>query len=225
MKTDERYRLSFDKDGAVRLLRCRMPTRMIPHFASAIECDCLGCHGERSQSGADANHEAPRLPPLPPLAEGASLDPSEVVKRDEPVLELFADSYLAPLLPMARSQTWEIRRGAITSLARLSDDHLRAAVSALRNLQGQSVLVDVLQYCSSPLCTSVEKREAIMGLCNLLGHKHSQSELRAENLFDGVLNLMRECQTDTSVKIMTWLTVDAVGGLAADVGVVGSVVA
>ena len=123
----------------------------IPHFASSIECDCLGCHGERNTGGeADRGLDTPRLPPLPPLAEGACLDPAEALKRDEPVLIMFADSYLAPLLPMSRSQTWEIRRGAITSLARLSDDHLRAAVAALRNLQGRSVLVDILQVAEIP---------------------------------------------------------------------------
>ena len=102
--------------------------------------------------------------------------------RDKPVLTMFAGSYLAPLLPMTRSTTWEIRRGAITSLARLSDDHLRAAVAALRSFKGRSVLVDIMEYCSSQLVDAVARREAVEGLVNLLGHTHAQSELRAEGL-------------------------------------------
>ena len=132
----------------------------VPHFAAKIECDCLGCRSERQLESKTGEETAtgPRLPPLPPLAENAILEPGEIVERDKPVLTMFAGSYLAPLLPMTRSTTWEIRRGAITSLARLSDDHLRAAVAALRSFKGRSVLVDIMEYCSSQLVDAVARR-------------------------------------------------------------------
>lgn len=72
----------------------------MPHFASPVGCDCGGCRDQQD----DHKHHKPPLPPLPPLSETAILPRAEVVKRDAPVLELFLDSYLAPLLPMARSQ-------------------------------------------------------------------------------------------------------------------------
>ena len=71
---------------------------------------------------------------LPPLAEDADLAVHECRAFDVPVLRAFQDSSLAPLLPMARSDSFEVRRGAITSLAMLSENELRAFTAALRNL-------------------------------------------------------------------------------------------
>ena len=185
----------------------------VPHFAGSLDCDCLGCRGDIPRGGAVDQTEHPRLPPLPPLSEGACIDPIEATKRDEPVLALFAGSYLAPLLPMARSLTWEIRRGAITSLARLSDDHQRAAVASLRNLQGRSVLVDVISYGLSKVCTSIQRREAVVGLVNLLGHVHAQAELRAENLLGEFKRLCHACKTDSQMALVVPVLIRAVEGL------------
>ena len=187
----------------------------VPHFAAKIECDCLGCRSERQLESKTGEETAtgPRLPPLPPLAENAILEPGEIVERDKPVLTMFAGSYLAPLLPMTRSTTWEIRRGAITSLARLSDDHLRAAVAALRSFKGRSVLVDIMEYCSSQLVDAVARREAVEGLVNLLGHTHAQSELRAEGLLPDLLILLRYVETDSGMKLRFPMFIRGIEGL------------
>ena len=151
--------------------------------------------------------------PLPVLlAHNAVLSSDEVARQDVPVVKLFEGSYLAPLLPMTRSHTWEIRRGAITSLARLSDDELRAGVAALRNLQGRSVLVDLMHYTTSPVCTAIEKREAVTGLHNLCGHEYAQHELHHEGLFGSVLALLRECDRggEASMKLAVPAVVEVI---------------
>ena len=143
------------------------PDPRAPHFAAPLDCACLGCRtfgmggGTGTSTGHVVGSDGKPMAPLPALSKAnAFISADNAAKLDRQVLECFAESYLAPLLPMTRSQNWEIRRGAITSIARLSDNQLRAAVSALRNLKGRSVLSDVLGYSMSEMCTMPQRREA-----------------------------------------------------------------
>ena len=145
------------------------PDPRAPHFAAPLDCACLGCRTfgmGGGTGGGTTGHvvygsDGKPLAPLPQISkDNGFIAADDAAKLDRQVLECFAESYLAPLLPMTRSANWEIRRGAITSIARLSDNQLRAAVSALRNLKGRSVLADVLGFCMSEMCTMPQRREA-----------------------------------------------------------------
>ena len=155
-----------------------------------------------------------KLPPLPPIPPTPHMEAHAVARLDQQVLDLFATSYLAPLLPMTRSSNWEIRRGAITSLARLSDDHLRAAAAALRNLQGKSILADVLTYAHSDLCTMGQRREAVAGFVNLSNHSYSQQQLLAEGLLVEVRNLLLACEAKASMQICVPQIIGAISALS-----------
>ena len=140
-----------------------------PRYQQAQTCDCLGCRtffGEHGKS----------LAPLPHIQKNTHVNEDDAIKLDEQVNEMYSTSYLSPLLPMTRSQNWEIRRGSITCVACCSDDHLRAAAAALRNLQGRSIIRDVLAFSMSEMCTMPQRREAVLGLVNLIGHKYTHQE-------------------------------------------------
>ena len=198
-----------------------------PHWAAPLDCGCLGCRifgmgGDgkplnTSKDGAVIGLDGKPLAPLPSLPKEQKLiKPDEAVKLDRQVLQCFSESYLAPLLPMTRSNNWEIRRGAITSIARLSDNQLRAAVSALRNLKGQSVLTDVLSYSRSNLCTMPQRREAVLGFVNLVDHRYTHGQLLADSgagggsLLHEVLRLLRECQTEPSMRLVVPNVISAI---------------
>ena len=182
-----------------------------PNYAKPVNCDCLGCRiffynealGEfDSAPRASGTALGPPPPPLPPVNKISPSIDADIAQLDKKVNEAFASSYLAPLLPMTRSQNWEIRRGSITSVARLSDDNLRAAAAALRNLHGKSILADVLSFSLSDMCTMPQRREAVNGFVNLIGHRYCHGQLLADNLLPRVLLLLKECQQNASMRLV-----------------------
>jgi hypothetical protein len=102
-----------------------------------------------------------------------------------------ANSFLGPLVPMCCASNLEIRRQAICALATLAPNEHRAAVAALENLQGRSILHDVLHYTHLPY-SLLQRREAISGLANLCAHQGTHSVLMEEDLLPAVLQLTQE---------------------------------
>ena len=143
-----------------------------------------------------AKQEKPslKLPPIPPT--NGFVDPRQAEILDQQVVSMFATSYLLPLLPMTRSSNSLIRRSSITSLCRLSDDHLRAAVAALRSITGKSVLADVLSFSLSELYTTDQQREAALGFVNVCLHNYGQMQILAEGLLPQVKRLLSHCNSD-----------------------------
>lgn len=153
------------------------PHRALPHYAASGECECCGSRAFDSKTGGGGPAPLPRISGK--VAEQTGVERSTLNSLDAAVNEAYSTSYLAPLLPMTRSQNWEIRRGSITCVACCSDDHLRAAAATLRNLQGKSVLRDLVSFSMSEMCTMPQRREAVLGLVNLVGHKFTHEECAA----------------------------------------------
>ena len=103
-----------------------------------------------------------------------------------------AGSYLAPLVFMVRSHDAEIRRQAVCALSNLSDDPLRPTVARLRNAHGRSVLCDLLEFTRPPL-NLLQRKDAVVGLTNLLRNQEVHYELMQEKLLPELLRLSRSC--------------------------------
>lgn len=105
-----------------------------------------------------------------------------------PATSSLESSYLAPLIYMVRSHDEEIRRQAVCALANLSDDPLRPSVAGLRNLQERSVLCDLFEFTRPPL-NLMQRKDAVLGITNLLRNQNVHAELLRESLLPDLLRL------------------------------------
>ena len=100
-------------------------------------------------------------------------------------------SYLAPLIPMVSARDAENRRQAICALANLTDDAHRAAVAALADASGRSLLSELLGYSAKLGVPPLQRREAVAGIANLLAAPAAHHALEQAGLLGAVLQLTR----------------------------------
>lgn len=97
-------------------------------------------------------------------------------------------TYLAPLVFMTRSHDDEIRRQAVCAIANLAEDQTRPAVALLRNLDNRSVICDLIEFTQPPLDLQ-KRKDAVVGLTNLMRNRTVHLVMLQEGLLDDILQL------------------------------------
>ena len=102
----------------------------------------------------------------------------------------FNGTYLKPLLEQLHAKDADIRRQAICALANLSDQPFRSSVAALKNTQRRSLLCDLFDFTRPPY-ELPQRKEAVVGLTNLLRNQTVHLVLLHENLLPDLIRLSR----------------------------------